>query len=77
MRTAQRRYDDKILKRRLKQPKHSWILRDDRLSDRERKRWLGSVRTTGTVCSCLGCRNSRRHYGPSMQEKRQIAWMDI
>lgn len=77
MRTAQRRHDDeRVLRRRLKTPKQQWITRDDRLNDEERQRWQGIVRTTGTTCSCWACRTARRYYGPSAQERRQVAWLE-
>lgn len=77
MRTAKRRHNDgRVLARRLKTPKQVWILKDGRLSDEERARWLGIVRTTGTTCSCWGCTHGRRHYGPSPQERKQVAWLE-
>lgn len=76
-RTAQRRHnDDRVLRRRLSHPYHWWVRMDERLNDKDRARWQGIYRTTGTTCSCPCCRVNRRHYGPSMQEKRQVAYME-
>lgn len=77
MRTAERRAaDERILRRRLRTPKQVWILKDNRLTDADRARWQGIIRNTGTTCSCLACRYNRRHYGPSRQEKRSIAYLE-
>lgn len=77
MRSAQRRHHDRrVLRRRLTQPSHWWIVRDERFDDTARARWMGIIRNTGTTCSCMGCRVNRRHYGPSVQEKRQIQFME-
>lgn len=76
MRTAQRRHnDEKVLNRRLKTLSHRWIMLDERLDEKDRARWRGIIQDTGTICSCGMCRISRRYYGPSMQERRQIAWI--
>lgn len=75
-RTALRRhYDQRKLRRRLKTPSHWWVERDDRLDESDRRRWRGIYLNTGTTCSRLCCRVNRRHYGPSMQERRQVAWL--
>lgn len=69
MRTARRRHnDERVLARRLALPRYWWALGNPRR--------LGIVRATGTVCSCWGCTHGRRHYGPSMQERRAVAWME-
>lgn len=78
MRTAYRRHhDSRIVQRRLRLPKNGWIERDDRLSDAQRARWRGIICKTGTTCSRLCCRVNRRHYGPSIQERRQVAWLEV
>lgn len=70
MRTAIRRhYDDRILRRRLALLRNQWA--------REDVRGQGIRRNTGTTCSCLFCRSqSRRYSGPSVQERRQVAWLE-
>lgn len=69
-RTAIRRHKDKkILSRRLSRSYHVWA--------RGNPRWEGIYRWTGTTCSCCMCRRNRRFEGPSPQEKRQVAWMEL
>ena len=77
MRTSQRRHDDdKVLRRRLSSPSHWWVERDERIDDATRARWRGITRNTGTRCSCWLCRIARRYYGASVQERRQVAYME-
>lgn len=76
-RTATRRAaDERIVRRRLSRPYQWWVRLDERLSDKERARWMGIYRNTGTTCSCLCCRINRRYYGPSVQEMRQVQWTE-
>lgn len=78
MRIPSRRHDDeRVLRRRLRQPSYWWVERDGRLSEDERARFRGIYRNTGTTCSRWCCRVNRRHYGPSVQERRQVAWLEM
>jgi hypothetical protein len=68
-RTAQRRHnDDRALQRRMNNPRNWWV--------RDNEKWRGIYRNTGTTCSSWCCRRVRRYYGPSMQEQRQVAWIE-
>ena len=68
-RSAIRRHnDERALQRRLNNPRYWWV------GTNAKRR--GICRNTGTLCSRWCCRNTRRYYGPSVQECRQVAWLE-
>lgn len=67
-RTAIRRHNDERALQRRMTVRYWW--------DLDNKRLHGMLRKTGTYCSRWCCRRVRRYYGPSMQERRQLAWIE-